>query len=180
MDRLRLLEELLDISRTIRSTHAPLFDPALDVVPIPFFGRLDRARVLTVGLNPSNGESRAGDWPREITASALDEKLLAYFEPGIGTPYVWFETWERALESAGVSYADGSAAHVDLSPPYQSVPTSGDGRVFRDAGVPEGHRDFEGHRARSVNLSVQRRWVRLRSECQRPRAVRDYSMFIQT
>jgi hypothetical protein len=83
--------------------------------PIPFFGRLDTAIVLTVGVNPSADEFRADRatiW-RGVTSSAdLLNRLTSYFE---SAPHPWFGPWRSALNLLGVAYENGTAAHLDLS-----------------------------------------------------------------
>ena len=91
--------------------------------PIPFFGDIKNAQVLTVGVNPSStefSEDRLKDrpWPDAIdkmTATALNKLLQNYFVSEQVKPHDWFETWKNALEPLGVSYQKG-AAHIDLSP----------------------------------------------------------------
>jgi len=85
--------------------------------PIPFFGSLASARLLTFGLNPSAGEFSTGrSWPTRLSAEALTDRLTGYFaDDAIAPHHPWFRAWADALAALGVSYRDG-AAHVDLSP----------------------------------------------------------------
>jgi hypothetical protein len=80
--------------------------------PIPFFGDLPSARVVTVGLNPSATEFEGRGWPRALDAAALTDRLRRYFD---GTPHSWFARWEDALALIGASYRV-DAAHLDVSP----------------------------------------------------------------
>ena len=97
----------------IRHTHQPT--TLLDPLP-PFFGDIKRARVLTVGVNPSAKEFLLKrDWPEAMAASELKDRLQQYFQLGSPPPHEWFQTWNRALVSLEVTYQDG-AAHIDLSP----------------------------------------------------------------
>ena len=49
--------------------------------PIPFFGSLASARILTFGLNPSAGEFAVGrSWPAQLSAEALAKRLVGYFK----------------------------------------------------------------------------------------------------
>lgn len=90
--------------------------PGVATHPIPFFGDIRRARVLTVGVNPSAEEFAVKRrWPASLTATELERRLVGYFVDAPAPPHDWFNTWSKALESLGVSYEDG-AAHVDLSP----------------------------------------------------------------
>lgn len=84
--------------------------------PIPFFGSLKSARVITLGLNPSQTEfARNRCWSREIKPDVLAERLVNYFINSCPGSHRWFRPWSIALESLGVSY-DSGAAHIDLSP----------------------------------------------------------------
>ena len=105
--------------------------------PVPFFGHAERARIASVGLNPSDREfrDRSGrplrgakrrletreslglrDWsvagPAEC--SAVAEACSGYFD---GCPYGWFDALEAIFESAGRgTLHDGGACHIDLAP----------------------------------------------------------------
>jgi hypothetical protein len=105
-------------------------------LPVLFFGQLDRARVATVGLNPSDKEylSKSGDEltgarrrfetlgslglldRREIDGSSAARalrRMQQYFEPN-SPVYAWFRPLERVLTGLGASFLDGSAVHLDL------------------------------------------------------------------
>ena len=105
--------------------------------PVPFFGHAERARIASVGLNPSDREfcDKGGrplrgvkrrlqtreslglrDWsvagPSEC--SAVAEACSGYFD---GCPYGWFDALEAIFESAGRgTLHDGGACHIDLAP----------------------------------------------------------------
>ena len=85
--------------------------------PIPFFGDIKNAKVLTVGVNPSATEFYIKrNWPDETTAADLRDRLINYFQHDAAVSHQWFETWEKALVPLSVSYQNGDAAHIDLSP----------------------------------------------------------------
>jgi len=85
------------------------------VHPIPFFGNIETAKVLTVGANPSSGEfDKDRDWPEYISNIDLQDRSLRYFNFSID-PHPWFGIWEESLQLLDSSYYDGTAAHVDLS-----------------------------------------------------------------
>lgn len=113
----------------------------LDVVPwaspVPYFGKIAKARVATVGINPSNlefvdatGNPLVGPNRRLETLESL--RLAAWKEADGQTvrrlarsysmyfrvnPYRrWFDVLERVLAVGGHSYYDGLAAHIDLVP----------------------------------------------------------------
>jgi hypothetical protein len=83
--------------------------------PIPFFGNVERACILTVGVNPSAAEFVKRAWPAQLSATDLADRLCHYFVSAPVPPHPWFVTWSTALAHLGVSYAHG-AAHVDISP----------------------------------------------------------------
>ena len=112
----QLLSDLNAEAPKVRAAFSDLLDPALDTIPISFFGDVLNAKVITVGLNPSDGEIRGRGWHQPISSAEIYERLLNYFNNPQFRSHPWFEAWERALNEIGVSYADGTAAHVDLCP----------------------------------------------------------------
>lgn len=107
-----VLEHLVTYVRATDALYAVNFKPGVRTHPMPFFGDLESAEVITVGLNPSATEFEAGRWPAEIEGGALRERLSSYFER---EPHPWFNVWEHALAELGASYRC-NAAHVDVSP----------------------------------------------------------------
>lgn len=106
--------------------------------PITHFGRLDRAKVVTIGINPSVREFFDGRTPANILPSA-DKRVLDRDSIGIADHevpsvddalkvlesynryfetknfYSWFSAMQKwALDPLNVSYFDGSVAHLDL------------------------------------------------------------------
>ncbi|MCI0535698.1 MAG: hypothetical protein L0338_26835 [Acidobacteria bacterium] len=112
----RLLTELNAEALDIRTGFGDLFHADLDTFPIPFFGDLRCAKVITVGLNPSDGEIRGRGWPRPLDVQTIVRRLSNYFISPQFPPHSWFNRWEEALGKIGVSYLDGTAAHIDLCP----------------------------------------------------------------
>jgi len=102
------------VARTDRK-YATNYEPGRVVHPIPFFGNIKTAEILTVGANPSNGEFKNQRWPEEINNIDLMDRLLNYFNYSI-SPHPWFDKWEEALRHLDRSYLDGTAAHIDLTP----------------------------------------------------------------
>lgn len=105
-------------------------------LPVLFFGDLPRARVATIGLNPSRQEYLSpkgmeldGTLRRFETLSSLGardrasltttqaaaavETMRGYFAPSKPV-YSWFRPLTRVVEGFGASFTDGSAAHLDL------------------------------------------------------------------
>jgi hypothetical protein len=96
----------------------PLFPPNILPWPIPFFGQLFNADILTVGVNPSCGEFESNRWKDITKSSQAEERLLSYFKCKTRA-HPWFETWENALNKIDASYYPNAkylAAHIDLSP----------------------------------------------------------------
>ncbi len=104
--------------RTVDGTQARFASLMRDVNwhPIPFFGSLASARILTFGLNPSAGEFAARrSWPAELSAEALTQRLVWYFDGQRADHHRWFRAWSDSLRLLGASYRRDSA-HIDLSP----------------------------------------------------------------
>ena len=112
----QLLSELNTEAPKVRYDYKDLFDADLDTIPIPFFGHLHKAKVITIGLNPSDGEIRGRGWHQPIGSALIYERLINYFNNPKYMRHRWFETWENALREICVSYTDGTAAHVDICP----------------------------------------------------------------
>ena len=108
--------ELLAIPEAERGPLASPKKTGVTSYPIPFFGRVDVARVLTVGVNPSAGEFQNRGWPSHVDGHYLTQRLLQYFERGSAHPHPWFRVWQSALRTLDISYLTGDAAHIDISP----------------------------------------------------------------
>jgi hypothetical protein len=110
------VEENQKRASCVREKFRPLFRGTFPAHPIPFFGQLETARVLTVGLNPSTTEFEARRcWPYDLSTECLAHRLNNYF----GLPYPplhpWFDDLHEGLRIINCSY-DVGAAHVDASP----------------------------------------------------------------
>ncbi|HZD70879.1 MAG TPA: hypothetical protein VFA45_18885 [Actinomycetes bacterium] len=118
----------------LREAPSPYAVP--DSLPVLFFGDLFSAEIATVGLNPSDqeytnrrGDLLAGSQQRFATLSLLgaserssltDEQcdeaiswMRGYFQPGRPV-YGWFVALARVVGGLGASFADATAAHLDL------------------------------------------------------------------
>jgi hypothetical protein len=95
-----------------------LMVPGLKCWALPWFGDLEKAQILTVGVNPSPTEFEKGRWQQITTPAQAFAKVNGYFRnPECAHP--WFATWEKGLKHVNASYTDNAkflAAHVDLSP----------------------------------------------------------------
>jgi hypothetical protein len=108
----QLVAELQQHVKNTASRYGGIHKRGVLTHPIPFFGDLATASVVTVGVNPSATEFNTGRWPSALAPAELTERLLRYFQR---EPHPWFERWETALRTIGVSYRQ-DAAHVDISP----------------------------------------------------------------
>jgi hypothetical protein len=99
----------------------PLYEKELGTsssfYPIPYFGEIESADVITVGVNPAASEfDLKRKWPCGLSVEALNRRLLGYFRLEFPPPHQWFTTWEIALNQIEISYYTKQAAHLDLSP----------------------------------------------------------------
>lgn len=101
-----------------------------------FFGDFFSASIATIGINPSrqeylspSGQQLTGSARRFETLNSLGamgraslsetqaqtaiERMRRYFDAGKPT-YAWFNGLARVVEGMGFSFANGSAAHLDL------------------------------------------------------------------
>ena len=115
MDLIGYISEVIDYEAATAPDCVGIDLPSIPSFPIPFFGEVDRARILTVGVNPSDGEFKDRNWPESINAKDLTQRLLGYFKGPI-PPHPWFNTWIEALDVLNLSYESGAVAHIDLSP----------------------------------------------------------------
>lgn len=84
--------------------------------PIPYFGRLSNAKVVTLGLNPSSKEfTNNRNWPQSITSESLRDRLCGYFDSVAPPPHRFFKPWSDALIHINASYKLDTV-HLDLSP----------------------------------------------------------------
>jgi hypothetical protein len=98
-----------------RGQFASLYRADVTAHPVPFFGNISKAVLLTVGVNPSATEFVGRNWPQRIPSAELAARLHSYFDGAPVPPHPWFEAWEQALASLRLSYRAG-LAHLDLSP----------------------------------------------------------------
>ena len=113
------VKELQENEIKIREQYEDILCPdvPLPLHPIPFFGVIDKARAITVGLNPSPTEFIKKDrWPRTpFTPYNLTRRLVDYFRLHHTAPHYWFAELQWSLEILHCPYTF-AAAHVDASP----------------------------------------------------------------
>lgn len=102
---------------SFRTRYGAILRPGIPLHPIPFFGVIENAKVITVGLNPSTTEfDEAGRWPMTpLTPCELTRRLVDYFRLSHTPPHHWFAELQWSLEILRCPY-HLAAAHVDLSP----------------------------------------------------------------
>ena len=105
-----------------RLRRAPLSDCGVvpDTPPIISFGNFQAARIASVGINPSHREFSHGyvkcgfgglaDAPASVLREILEDQYSYFQRPA----YPWFKRIGMMVEACGGSYADGSAASLDI------------------------------------------------------------------
>ena len=95
--------------------------------PIPFFGNLDHARIVTVGLNPSSTEfAEWRGWDAKCNLDELTSRLVNYFRLAnvkFPPPHAWFGEILEASYILRCPHAI-AAVHVDLCPWATIAPTT--------------------------------------------------------
>lgn len=112
----KYLNELVAYIEKTDCAYKELHERGLYTHPIPFFGNIETATILTVGVNPSSGEFKNRGWPEKLSTQDLAERLLNYFSLETVPPHPWFRGWEEAANILNCSYHKGEVAHLDLSP----------------------------------------------------------------
>ena len=116
-----LVQGELERFQDVREQSPTLFPDQPNLYPIPFFGDIRRAEVVTLALNPSCTEFVDGrNWlpnvhPPSTTAPSLATRLVHYFDLPAPGPHRWFDECEKALLYLGCSY-EANAVHLDLHP----------------------------------------------------------------
>jgi hypothetical protein len=119
-------ESIIKYYNSTSVLYGDVFPLKSNAYPIPFFGNIKKAKVLTIGVNPSIKEFKSSRcWPSELSAQSLRNRLENYFLLIDVKPYPWFDIWENALNHLDLSYQNSSVAHVDLS----MRPTTSIGRI---------------------------------------------------
>ncbi len=101
------VQQLQTEENHIREQYGAILRRNIPLHPIPFFGVIENARVVTVGLNPSTTEfTEAGRWPQILTPCELAQRLVRYFRDPEIPPHYWFAELQWSLEF--------STAHIIL------------------------------------------------------------------
>ena len=116
---IRLVADLQNTADNARATLGNLLHPNVPVHPVPFFGNLESARVISIGLNPAITEfSPHRSWNETLDANDLTFRLVNYFRlAGINypPPHPWFSEITEFLHILKCPQKI-AAAHVDLCP----------------------------------------------------------------
>jgi len=116
-----LVEDEMAAFRELQFVHPELFPENDRLYPVPFFGDIRRAEVVTLALNPSykefspNERWPIGSGPGALNPLALTNRLLSYFHSAKRPPNNWFTAIENGMSALGWSYQT-NAAHIDVHP----------------------------------------------------------------
>jgi hypothetical protein len=108
--------------------------------PVISFGDASKARVATLGLNPSRREFDPGRHLAK-TDGSVEQIMKACNDYFFGTPYwEWFARFASILRAFNASYCNSSACHLDLvqwatNPTWSHLETSVKKRLIED-GMP--------------------------------------------
>ncbi len=115
-----LVSHLAEIQKS--SASIPLQTKAafgIKPIPIPFFGNIDHARIVTVGLNPSSTEFAPWrEWDATNDARELTFRMVNYFRlAGVNLPpaHRWFGEISESMHILKCPQAL-LAAHIDFCP----------------------------------------------------------------
>jgi hypothetical protein len=110
------VKEFQNETDAFKTTYQIIRNNKIAVHPIPFFGVIENAKIITIGLNPSVTEfTEVGRWSEPLTACELTQRLVNYFRLPDLAPHYWFAELQWSLEILHCSY-NFAAAHVDASP----------------------------------------------------------------
>jgi len=113
-----LVEKELAAFRELRLAHPSLFPDNNRLYPIPFFGDIRRAEVVTLALNPAHNEFAPSRWPSNeghgsLTPVGLANRLLGYFHSPKNPPHRMFNKCQNGLSALDCSYRQ-NVAHIDI------------------------------------------------------------------
>ena len=111
-----LVGQIIENIQITDGQYQELYRPGSPRYPLPFFGDLENAEIITVGVNPSSTEFGPWrSWPNGFSAAQVTGRLVDYFKITNPKPHPAFAYSEEALNIINCSYA-WNAAHIDLSP----------------------------------------------------------------
>jgi hypothetical protein len=115
----RLVAEMQKGANAAKARLGGLLIPRVPFHPIPFFGNIESAKVITIGLNPAITEfSKCREWGLSLNEEDLTVRLVNYFRLGsiqYPPPHGWFNEIAEFLYIVECPQKI-AAAHVDLCP----------------------------------------------------------------
>jgi hypothetical protein len=115
----QLVAEMQAGANNAKAKLGDLLIPRVPFHPIPFFGNIESARVITVGLNPAITEfDKHREWESSLDEDTLAFRLVNYFRlAGIQypPPHGWFSEMSEFLHIVRCPQKN-AAAHIDLCP----------------------------------------------------------------
>ena len=113
----QLVAEMQQGAGEARARLGDLLIPRVPFHPIPFFGNIESAKVITIGLNPAITEfAKHREWKPSLDEEALTFRLVNYFRLGgiqYPPPHGWFSEVSEFLHIVECPQKI-AAAHVDL------------------------------------------------------------------
>ncbi len=124
-----LVAEMQSEAAQVRKDYdATILWPGTQLHPVPFFGNIEGARFVTIGLNPSSTEfDEWRGWPQSpMPVDALTHRLVNYFRLAHNSyppPHKWFS---EIIEASYIIKCPHKIAyaHVDLCPWTSLSPTA--------------------------------------------------------
>jgi hypothetical protein len=136
--------------------------PASNRNPIPFFGDLENAEIITLGVNPSPSEFHPDRcWKPEMEAKELSFRLVNYFRVWNPPAHGWFAPLETILRHDKCSYLS-NAAHIDLSPRATRVMSEFHGNSINFLKVVDD--DANRWLPKLLNLATNKKKIRIRGQ----------------
>jgi hypothetical protein len=124
------LRRVIDHVQKTRDQFRDLTVEGLNTMPIPFFGDIEKAEIITVGVNPAATEfSKNRKWrATEATPEYLETRLRNYFRSDDPIYHTWFSPWIESLKVLNDRTYGSHSAHLDLSPratkPMRKLPSA--------------------------------------------------------
>jgi hypothetical protein len=110
-----MMAELIEYVPRTNTIYSANYKSEVRTFPIPFFDDIERAEVLTIGLNPSATEFESRGWREVLNAGALTQRLLRYFDRG---EHPWFSEWRRRSEKSAHRTAEMRRTECGLVPAF--------------------------------------------------------------
>ena len=154
----QLVAEMQQGASEAKARLGDLLIPRIPFHPIPFFGNIESAKVITIGLNPAITEfAKHRGWKTLLNDEDLTFRLVNYFRLGgiqYPPPHSWFSEISESLQIIECPQKI-AAAHVDLCPWTSIAPTRRNGFwTFVDEQMEQWLAKTLTHAKQSVKLIV--------------------------